>query len=289
MSQSPGNARSEADRLTAENAALQADLAARDRELEALRAAVAAERRRADAELAIARRVQVSLMPTLPNRLGPWAVAVAYEPARVVGGDFYNLHEAPDRPGTLRLAIADVTGKGITAALLMAFARAILRAAADNSDGPAEALRRANRVFSRDVRSGLFLTAFMAELEPSGEVRFASAGHEPPLLRRARTGRVTALPEGGPMLGLVDEIDPPEGRIRLEPGDLLLAYTDGVTDAREGAGRRFGEVRLRRLLRRATGGPQAIVDEIVRATCVGGPPAADDVTVVAVSRLEGSG
>src|SRR6185369_4428873 len=132
------------------------------------------------------------------------------------------------RPGTLGLVIADVSGKGITAALMMAFARAVLRAAAYNGSGPADALLRTNRVLARDARTGLFLTALVAQLEgTSGTLRYAAAGHEPALLLRSGSTRVSELPSNGMLLGLFDPIPVEEATATLRPGDLMLAYTDG--------------------------------------------------------------
>ena len=140
---------------------------------------------RLEHELAVARRIQLNLMPrTLPQPEG-WSVATAYRPAREVGGDFYDAYELPGRPGRIGFVVADVTGKGVTAALMMAFTRAVLRSAAYNGDGPADALMRTNRVLVNDARTGLFVTAFIGELDAaSGTVRYASAGHEPPLVVR---------------------------------------------------------------------------------------------------------
>jgi sigma-B regulation protein RsbU (phosphoserine phosphatase) len=276
------------EQLTARLAEVEATLAERETELAALRAAVAAEANRIGSEMALARRIQASLMPRVPSSIGPWELAVHYRAARIVGGDFYDVYELPNPKGTVGIAIADITGKGMTAALLMAFARAVMRSAAYNADGSADTLERTNRVFTGDVRSGLFLTAFVARLSPAGTVRYASAGHEAALLWRSRTGRVSATGSAGGMLGLFATTGAVERRLRLSPGDVLLAYTDGATDAIDGHGRRFGERRLRRaFVAAAPGGAQAVVDAIRRAVegfCEAAPEPADDLTLLAVAR-----
>lgn len=244
--------------------------------------------RHLERELAIARHIQLSLMPGSAPALAGVEVATAYRAAREVGGDFYDTYELPARPGTLGVAVADVTGKGVTAALMMAFSRAILRSAAYNGSGPSDALRRTNRVLVNDVRTGLFLTALVLELDASsGALRFASAGHEPPLLLRAGASEPIELPSGGAMLGLFDDPEPEELSVDLAPGDLVLAYTDGVTDALDSSGGRFGDARLRELVGR--GGELSardVVDMILGGVhgFAGGEPPADDITLVAIRR-----
>ena len=278
----------------------EASVAALRAEIERLETAVAAERRTLERELAIARRIQLSLMPSVaPIRPG-WEFATGYRAARSIGGDFYDLYglgpepDAPDAP--VGLAIADVTGKGVTAALLMAFSRAVLRSAAYNADGPLDALRRTNGVLATDIQAGLFLTALVGRLDPaSGRLRYASAGHEPPVLVRA--GSSSAEPAGGSMVGLFPTMDADpeaaEHTIDLEAGDVLVWYTDGVTDARDAAGDRFGEMRLHATLERWTRGtpPTRLAAEGVVAAIfdavdafVAGEPQADDVTILVIRR-----
>src|SRR4029077_8516322 len=176
----------------------------RDREIADLRATLEGERRRLERELDFARRIQLNLMPAAPPQPPGWEIATAYRAARVVGGDFYDAFDLPGRDGTgplVGLVIADVTGKGLTAALMMAFTRAVHRAAAYNGTGPSDALERTNRVLVRDARTGLFVTAIGATLDPAyGRFRYASAGHEPPLLLRAGASGVEELPAGGMLL-----------------------------------------------------------------------------------------
>jgi sigma-B regulation protein RsbU (phosphoserine phosphatase) len=269
-------------------AKLEATLAEREAELATLREAVAAESRRLGSEMDVARRIQVSLMPRVSPIVGGWAIASHYRAARIIGGDFYDVYELPDPPGSVGIAIADITGKGITAALLMAFARAVMRSAAYNASGPADTLERTNRVFKGDVRTGLFLTAFVARLLPGGIVRHASAGHEPALVWRARTGRLSWTGSAGGMLGLFSTTGAEEHNLRMAPGDVLLAYTDGATDARDADGHLYGERRLRQAFAAAAAGGPAAAVEGVRAAlegfCSAAPEPADDLTLLAVAR-----
>jgi sigma-B regulation protein RsbU (phosphoserine phosphatase) len=266
----------------------------RDGSIAALTAELEALRDRQERELRTAQRIQVSLMPRSAPDLGPgWEVAARYRAARSIGGDAYDLYPAqPGSVGQLGVNIADVTGKGVTAALLMAFCRAILRSAAWNGTGPADTLQRVNRVLARDVRSGLFVTALVAELDAAdGDLRWASAGHEPPLLVRPG-GTTSRLPAGGAMLGLFDPADAPEHRRRLRPGETLVLLTDGVTDMTDPHRRRFGEVRLMRTLRGVAGtGASQVLDAVVDAldAFADGTPQADDLTLVAIHRRTGQG
>ena len=269
-------------------AELEATLAEREAELAALREAVATESQRVGSEMDVARRIQVSLMPRVPPIVGGWAIASYYRAARIIGGDFYDVYELSDPPDAVGIAIADITGKGITAALLMAFARAVMRSAAYNASGPADTLERTNRVFKGDVRSGLFLTAFVARLLPRGIIRHASAGHEAALVWRAGTRRLSWTGSAGGMLGLFGTTGAPEHVLRMAPGDVLLAYTDGATDAADADGRRFGERRLRQAFAAAAaGGPAAAVDGVraaIEGFCTAAPEPADDLTLLAVAR-----
>jgi len=231
-------------------------------------------------------------MPRVASPLRGWDVAVHYRAARIVGGDFYDVYELPGPDGAVGLTVADVTGKGVTAALLMAFARAVMRSAAYNASGPVDTLDRTNRVFSGDIRTGLFLTAFAARLYPNGRVRHASAGHEPALVWRARSRRLDSTGSAGVMLGLFGRLGAEQRSLRLAPGDVLLAYTDGATDAQNAEGTRFGERRLRKAFAAAAPrGAEAVIDGVrtaVEGFCSSAPEPADDVTLVAVGRPSGS-
>ncbi|HEV2006108.1 MAG TPA: PP2C family protein-serine/threonine phosphatase [Candidatus Limnocylindrales bacterium] len=261
----------------------------RDREIAELRATLAFERRRLERELDFARRIQLNLMPATPPQPAGWEIATAYRAARVVGGDFYDAFELPGPGGRIGLIIADVTGKGLTAALMMAFTRAVHRAAAYKGNSPADWLERTNRVLVRDARTGLFVTAIAAEVDPSkGMLRYASAGHEPALLARGSSHSVEELPAGGMLLGLAEPAPTADREVVFESGDLVMLYTDGITDAVDPDGTRFGADRLAKAVARAWGrtAPEAVA-EVLGAVdrFVGSAEPADDLTLVAVRRL----
>ena len=202
------------------------------------------KRQRLEQELRIGRQIQRSLLPRrVPERTG-WEFAALYQSAWQIGGDLYDFIHVPDNPDILHLAIADVTGKGIPAALFMAFSRTILRTESRTNSSPAAVLRHANQAIVQDMESRLFLSAFFATLDThQGRLRYANAGHDWPLWFRATTGQVEPLNVSGLLLGVLPDVTPPEAEIELAGGDVLVLYTDGLTEARDKCGEMFGEER----------------------------------------------
>lgn len=242
-----------------------------------------------DADLAQARVQQRRLVSLLAPDVPGYDLASHYEAAREIGGDFFELFRLPHRRGhPLGIVIADVTGKGIAAALLMAFARPVMHTALGAATGPADALVRTNRVLVEEHRSALFITALCATLDLStGRVRMANAGHEPPLLIPGDDKPIQQLPGAGALLGMFSSLDLVETVLDLRPGDVLVLYTDGVTDAVGPSGDRFGEPRLLAIIEAARGGSAhdvvASIRDAVAAFRQTVEPA-DDVTVVAIGR-----
>ena len=253
----------------------------------------AANARRIDEELAHGRRLQRSFVSLDAPAVPGYDLASHYEAAREVGGDFFDLFRLRRRGRPLSVVIADVTGKGIAAALLMAFSRPLLHAAIDHTMGPAEALERTNRILIDERRSSLFITALCARLDVrTGHLRVANAGHEPPLLVRADGEPITCLVGSGPLLGAFPELALTEVSADLAPGDLILFYTDGVTDARSSAGERFDEWRLMETVEAVRGAPAREVVGAVSSAVdrfQGGVEPADDITIVAIRRAAASG
>lgn len=262
---------------------------AAESEIESLRATLALERRRLERELEFARRIQINLMPLTPPQPPGCEIATAYRAARMVGGDFFDVFELPAWPGSFGLVVADVTGKGLTGALMMAFTRAVLRSAAYNGSGPSDALERTNRVLVHEARTGLFVTALAARLDPTaGILTWSSAGHEAPLHVRASDCEVVELAAGGHLLGMAEGAAEPDRSIQLEPGDLVLLMTDGITDALRGDGERFGDARLRAVLASASRGPASETVSRILAEVdafAGATDQADDMTLLAIRRL----
>ncbi len=204
------------------------------------------ERLEADVQENVARRIQYGLVPEHTALDGQgYSIRAFTRPARAVGGDFYDCFVRED--GKLCLLLGDVSGKGISAALFMAIARTVLHDLLKMGLGPAEALNRANGEMCESNPEGLFATVFAAVLDPvSRELRYANAGHNYPVL--AGTEAAFFQPDPGVALGLFEDAGILEERRTLEPGQRLLLYTDGVTEAVDGSKEFFGEERLLRVV-----------------------------------------
>ena len=246
------------------------------------------ERQRMEEELSVARRIQLRLLPhACPDAPG-WEFAASYRAAREVGGDFYDFFEAPDDPARLKMVIGDVTGKGVPAALMMAFSRALIRAESMSGRNPAEVLERVNRAIVHN-RSQLLLTAFYAALDTrSGRMTFASGGHDWPLWLQSGTGECLELETRGIILGAIGGIPLAERAVDLAPGDVVVCFTDGVTEAQNAEGHMFGLERLRAVVTSSRhAGAQRVLTAIVAAveSFAGDTPQSDDLTVVVVKRI----
>jgi hypothetical protein len=243
-----------------------------------------------DDELALGRQLQRSFVGLVGPEVPGHDLACYYEQAHQVGGDFFDVFRRMRRGRPLSVVVADVTGKGVAAALLMAFARPLIHAAIDNSAGPADALERTNRILL-ERRSALFITALCGQLTLStGRLRLANAGHEAPLIVRRDGSPIESIePVGGsgPLLGAFPSLALTESETDLRPGDIVVFYTDGVTDARSVTGERFEDARLFEAIEAARTGSAGDVVESIRSSVErfqAGMLPADDITIVAVGR-----
>jgi sigma-B regulation protein RsbU (phosphoserine phosphatase) len=273
--------RDEIGTLTAAFSTMRASLKDYLRDLESTTRA----RERIEADLAAARRVQEAMLPEREAAAEGWDLAAALTPARTIGGDLFGHFE---RDGRVFFLVADVSGKGIAAALFMARAKALFEVTAARRDDPAEILRVLNRELAKDNDAGMFVTAVAGSLATAtGELLLAIAGHEAPVIvDTAGTARQPAL-DGGPILGLLPIDDFPLHRLVLGPGEALVGFTDGVTEAENREGGFFG---MERVLPALTGRPFASAaaarDALVAsvAAFVDGAAASDDLTVLALHR-----
>jgi len=238
-------------------------------------------------ELATARSIQASFLPqSLPQHDG-WEIAARWHPMREVAGDFYDLYTLPD--GRLALVIADVSGKGVPAALFMALSVTVLRFAMYLNFSPAELLHRANQAILASQGSRMFTTAFVGYLDlETGTLQYASAGHNPPLLYRTEAARCETLAAHGVAMGLFDNAAYVEHTTTLHPGDLLALYTDGITEMIDDHDREFGSERLEALLIQEADCPAGeLAERVLRAAADFGRAVgtADDETLLLVKRL----
>ena len=236
-------------------------------------------------EMRIAAEIQQALLPPRSRSDTWYAAAGASIPCRSIGGDFFEYFDLPD--GRVGFALADVAGKGPPAALLAAMVQGIFDSHARRGDGPAATLARVNEAISAREIEARFATVFYAVLGRDGVLHFSNAGHNPPFVirRRAVVGR---LETGGLMIGPFKDAQFEEGMSRLEPGDVLVVYSDGVTDAEAPDGEQFGEERLLAALSGfGTESAEEIRDGLLGAirTFVADRPPFDDVTVMTVRYL----
>ena len=203
------------------------------------------ERERVEQELGVARSIQQASLPKEVPTLEGWRIVPHYQPAREVGGDFYDFFELDD--GQLGLVVGDATGKGVPAALVMSSARSMLRAVAQTSNSPGEVLRRANDPLVADIPPNMFVTCFYAILEPeSGRLSYANAGHDLPYVRHGSDAE--ELRARGMPLGLMPGMNYEEKEIILQVGESALFYSDGLVEAHDPKGEMFGFPRLRELV-----------------------------------------
>ena len=204
------------------------------------------ERERVEQELRVARDIQRASLPKEVPALEGWRFTPYYQPAREVGGDFYDFFELKD--GRLGIVVGDATSKGVPAALVMASARSMVRVVARNSDSPGEVLGRVNDSLVADIPQNMFVTCFYAILDSErGNLRYANAGHDLPYLRR-RGGAAEELRARGMPLGLMPGMSYEEKEIVLDAGEAALFYSDGLVEAHDPHGEMFGFPRLRELV-----------------------------------------
>jgi serine phosphatase RsbU (regulator of sigma subunit)/predicted ester cyclase len=203
------------------------------------------KRERVEHDLSVARSIQQASLPKDVPTLEGWQISPYYQPAREVGGDFYDFHLLPE--GRLGLVVGDATGKGVPAALVMSTTCGMLRLAAQSHSSPAEMLQGVNEVLFPNIPTNMFVTCFYAILEPnSGRLSYANAGHDLPYLHR--NGEAEELRARGMPLGLMPGMRYEEKETIVHSGQAALLYSDGLVEAHDPEGAMFGFPRLRTLI-----------------------------------------
>jgi serine phosphatase RsbU (regulator of sigma subunit) len=240
------------------------------------------EKKQIEQELNMARQVQVALSPTTFKVPDHFEIAAHSIPSRYVGGDFYDF--IPLKDNRFAFALGDVSGKGMAAALLAAMAQGALQAQFTSNLPLSEVVSILNKVLVQRSASNCFITLFCATLDPDGHLTYVNAGHNLPILARAN-GETETLTTKSVLLGAFDFVEYKPRQTRLAPGDVVVMYTDGVTEAVNAENQMFGEERLEKLIKESvslSAGEikQRILDEVLSFTA--GLPQGDDITLIAL-------
>jgi sigma-B regulation protein RsbU (phosphoserine phosphatase) len=247
------------------------------------------EMARKDAELAIAAEIQKSFLPGVIPQIRGFDIGGTNIPAKEVGGDFFDVvpfEVMPFSGKRMGIMIADVSGKGVPAALFMALSRIVIRVSASMFPKASDAISFANPVISQDSKTGMFVTVFYGMLDNEEyTLTYVNAGHNPPLLFRAGSAEPEELPATGIAMGAMEDAPYEQGEARLTPGDILVLYTDGVTEALNDKNEMFEVPRLREAVEANRDLPAAgIVNAVIDAVTAfsRGQPQYDDITLMVV-------
>jgi sigma-B regulation protein RsbU (phosphoserine phosphatase) len=243
------------------------------------------DRERLEREQQVASEIQQRFLPATAPQISGYELQGISFPCYEIGGDYYDFIQRED--GKLVVALGDVSGKGTAAALLMSSLHAAVHAQADTHDSLVKTIGAVNKYLVESIPPNRFVTLFYAELDPkNGALAFLNAGHNPPLIVHAG-GTMEQLAAGGLPLGIMSDADFREGRTQLHPGDVLVIYSDGVSEAFNPSGEEFGPTRLYEVVARnldaSAGGIRDRIESALTKFCQG-TPAADDITLVIVKR-----
>ena len=248
-----------------------------------------AEKERMDEEMRMGREIQMTLLPHEPPRIPGISVVGLMQPAKEIGGDYYDFISVPQK-GSFGIVIGDVSGKGVAAGLLMAMAKTAINTLSQEEVSPRQILLRANQILSQHISGHKFMTMlYFLWRSKEQTMIYSSAGHEHILVYRSQTGQLETILSGGFMLGMLSDIDIylEDKQIDLQLGDKILLYTDGVTEAQNQSGERFGLDRLTVEFSKHIQKPpqelmQAIRDEVY--SFIGNYPQYDDITLILMER-----
>ena len=242
-------------------------------------------------DLAVAGEIQQAILPRVfppfPELCSVLDLAASMTPAKDVGGDFFDFFRIDD--DRIGLVMADVSGKGVPAAIFMAVSRTLIRAIGMQSNSPSETIRQSNELLCKESVNCMFVTVFYAIYNVrTGDMRYCNAGHNPPFLTHS-DGKVEMLPmSNNCIIGAIEGLDYSEGTLKLEKGDVLTMYTDGVNEAVNNDFEEYGEQRLSDTLGQMRGKTcQETIDGLLQSvrTFTDGAPQSDDITILSVKRM----
>jgi serine phosphatase RsbU (regulator of sigma subunit) len=243
------------------------------------------EKKRMERELELAGEIQQNLLPSQAPRHSGWDLVGTNTPCYTIGGDYYDFI---DRPNGLAIALGDVSGKGAGAALMMMVLRATVHFACQRESDVLSILSQTNGVMYHNSPAQFYVTFFFGDLDTgSGTMRYVNAGHIPPILYRAKDQSVERLAAGGTVLGLFAETPFEAGEVSFQPGDVLLVFTDGLSEAWGRDEEEFGEDRMVSLIRDNASLPAKELERRIQnevETFTGGARATDDRTLIVVKR-----
>jgi serine phosphatase RsbU (regulator of sigma subunit) len=243
------------------------------------------EQERFERELQLAREIQQRFQPTAPPPVPGYELQGISFPSYQIGGDYYDFIPCAD--GRLVVALGDVSGKGTSAALLMSSLHAAVHAQVASCRPITETIGAVNRYLADNTPANRFVTLFYAELDHlTGSLSFINAGHNPPIIAH-EGGTLEQLAAGGLPLGIMPDFDYKEGRTQLRPGDVLVAYSDGVTETQNPKGEEFGTIRLQEVITQNTDRTASGIRDKIEAALSAfaqGTPAVDDITLLIVKR-----
>jgi sigma-B regulation protein RsbU (phosphoserine phosphatase) len=243
-----------------------------------------AERRRLESELELSQVVQRALLPQSVPSIRGVELAAFSRPSEIIGGDYFDFFQFRD--GTHGLVIADVSGHGVSAGMLMSSLQTAIRTMAPEADSPAEILERINRFYIHNIHFTTFVTVFMACFDPATlTLTYVNAGHNPPAVRRSGNSSISWLRPTAPAIGLAEDFHARTETIGFSRGDSLLLYTDGVTEVANISNEQFGQERLAELVQQHADRPAPDLLQAVRQALHafgGNQPLMDDVTMVAL-------
>jgi serine phosphatase RsbU (regulator of sigma subunit) len=241
-----------------------------------------AQRQRMESELKMARALQINLLPSRLPEIPGFNLAASWHSVREVAGDFYDVFPLPG--GRWGILVGDVCDKGVPAAMYMVLARSLIRSGAQLNPSPAKLLVQVNRALIEQSPNDMFVSVFYGVIDPAKRsLTYSLAGHNPPFLGRATEDQVERLLKGGPVIGVLPKVRLSDARVTFSPGDVLVAYTDGLTEAFDNQEEQFGEQRLEEVIREhKKKSARKVLDSIEHRlhTFIDGASQSDDITLL---------